>query len=173
MAIVSSFYGTLIEGDAYFAARLHEYAWSEASSDNREKALRGATAIIDKLNYKGDKATVYALLQSNPSATLEEIRAQEAAQELEFPRGADTDVPEDIRKACYEIAHSLLDGKDPEMELEMLGVSSQGVSSVRTTFARNQSPVEHIVNGVPSATAWRYMRPYLRDDGSVQLVRVS
>ena len=154
MAIPSSFYGTLIEAGTYFSARLHEYAWSEASTPNREKALRAATTIIDTLNYKGDKAGG-------------------AAQELEFPRGTDTEVPEDIRKACYEIAHALLDGKDPEMELEMLGVSSQGVSSVRTTFSRGQAPVEHIVNGVPSATAWRFIRPFLRDDGSVRLLRVS
>ena len=50
----------------------------------------------------------------------------EGSQELEFPRGADTEVPEAIRRACYEIAHTLLDGKDPELELENLGIVSQG-----------------------------------------------
>ena len=49
-----------------------------------------------------------------------------------------------IRCACYEIGHSLLDGKDPEMELENLGVISQGYGSVRTTYSRTHV-VEHIV----------------------------
>lgn len=173
MAILSTHYGTLIEADTYFGGRLHEYAWSEASEANRTRALRDATQRIDALSFKGRKATVYALLLANPDATDEEIRAQEAAQELEFPRGADTLVPEIIRKACYEIAHARLDGKDPEMEIELLGVSSQGVSSVRTTYARNQAPIEHIVNGIPSATAWQWLLPFLRDDDGIRLVRQS
>lgn len=49
-----------------------------------------------------------------------------------------------IRRACYEIAHTLLDGKPPEMVLENLGVS-QGYASVRMTHSRHHVPIEHIV----------------------------
>jgi len=97
----------------------------------------------------------------------------EASQELEFPRGSDTEVPLAIRRACFEIAHSLLDGKDPELELENLGIVSQGYSSVRTTFSRTHVPVEHIVNGVPSSLAWRLLLPFLRDDDAIRVSRVS
>ena len=187
MAIGTSYYGDLSEANAYFSMRLHETAWSDASLEDRPKALRAATQIIDTLNYKGFKNPVYVLLQSYglkdlPSAsgsaykrgpTVEELMIAEASQELEFPRGADTTVPEAIRRACYEIAHTLLDGKDPELELENLGIESQGYSSVRTTYSRTHVPVEHIVNGVPSATAWRLLVPFLRDSDAIRVSRVS
>ena len=168
-----TYYGTLGEATEYFANRLHEFAWSNASPSDRPKALIAATRIINALNFKGYKHTVYELLEADAAATDAEIREQEAAQVLEFPRGADTEVPEDIRVACYEIAHSLLDGKDPECELENLGIVSQGYESVRTTYNRSQVPIEHIVNGIPNALAWRLIRPFLRDEDAVRLARVS
>ena len=113
------------------------------------------------------------LLQANPSASDGDIRQAEASQPLEFPRGADTEVPEAIRMASYEIAHSLLDGKDPEMELENLGIVSQGFGSVRTAYNRSQVPIEHIINGIPSAAAWRLLKPFLRDDEAIKLSRIS
>jgi hypothetical protein len=185
MAIGTTYYGDLSEADAYFAMRLYETAWTDAPVADHPKALWAATQIIDTLNYKGFKNPVYVLLQtyglqdiptaiSNlTSPTIEEIMIAEASQELEFPRGADIVVPEAIRRACYEIAHTLLDGKDPELELENLGIVSQGYASVRTTFSRTHVPVEHIVNGVPSAMAWRLLLPFLRDDDAIRVSRVS
>ncbi len=185
MAIGTSYYGDLAEANQYFAMRLHESAWTDADPADRPKALWAATQIIDTLNYKGYKHPVYLLLQQYglqdiPSAigdytspTAEELMIAESSQELEFPRGADITVPEAIRRACYEIAHTLLDGKDPELELENLGIVSQGYSSVRTTFSRTHVPVEHIVNGVPSALAWRLLVPFLRDDDAIRVSRVS
>lgn len=167
------YYGSLAEANEYFDNRLHEVAWYTSDVKERPKALYRASQIIDALNFKGHKHTVYELLRSNPDATEAEIRAAEAAQAMEFPRGADTETPLAIRVACYEIAHELLDGKDPEIELESLGVSSDGYSSVRTTYSRNQVPLDHIANGVPSATAWRYLRPFLRDEDELRLIRVS
>ncbi len=167
------FYGTVVEATEYFASRLHEQAWSMASVVDRPKALWAATIIIDTLNYKGYKNSVYELLEANSGSTAAEIRVAEAEQALEFPRGADTVVPEVIRKAAYEIAHDLLDGKDPELELENLGIVSQGYASVRTSYARGQVPLEHIINGVPTPQAWRWLRPFLRDDDAIKLARVS
>ena len=65
---------------------------------------------------------------------LEDIQAAEASQPLEFPRGEDTQVPEAIRIAEYEIAYALLDGKDPELELENLAISAMGYGTVKTTY---------------------------------------
>ena len=173
MAIAQDYYGDVSEADGYFGMRLHEAAWSESPSAERPKALWAASLIIDALNYKGMKHSVYTLLQANPSAKNEDIRATEAAQPLEFPRGADSEVPQAIRLAAYEIAHALLDGKDPELELENLGIVSQGFGQVRTTYNRSQVPIEHIINGIPSASAWRYLKPFLRDDEAIKLSRVS
>ena len=173
MAITNETYGTLSEANEYFALRLHSTAWLDSSVADRPKALWAATLIVDALNFKGYKAPVYALLAATPLATSEEIRTAEASQALEFPRGEDTVVPEDIRRASYEIAYAILDGKDPELELENLGIVSQGYASVRTTYARNQVPIEHIVNGIPSPQAWRWLKPFLRDDDAIRLSRVS
>lgn len=173
MALNVTFYGTLNEAGEYFAKRLHEWAWSAASASDREKALIAARRLIDGLNYKGYKHPVYELLEANAEATVDEIQAAEATQENEFPRGADTTVPEDIRIAQYELAHSLLDNKDPELELETLAVAGQTYGGVKTTYQREQVPIEHLINMIPNAVAWRRLRPYLRDGDAVHFSRVS
>jgi hypothetical protein len=167
------YYGTLVQADSYFASRLHESAWSDADPADRPKALWAATQIIDALNYKGCKHSVYTLLQANPSAGQDDIRAAEARQPLEFPRGADTVVPDAIRVASYEIAYALLDGKDPELELENLAVSTMGYGAVKTSYERSQVPIEHIINMVPSSVAWRLLKPFLRDSDALKLLRLS
>jgi hypothetical protein len=121
----------------------------------------------------GRELLVYTLLLANPSATQEEIQAAEASQALEFPRGADTTVPEAIRVAEYEIAYALLDGKDPELELENLAINAMGYGAVKTSYERSQLPIEHIVNMVPSSAAWRLLRPFLRDSDALKLSRLS
>jgi hypothetical protein len=163
----------MVEATEYFSHRLHEIAWSDATDADREKALIAARGIIDALNYKGEKAVVYTLLQGNTSATQEEIRAAEISQPLEFPRGADTVVPEAIRIAEYEIAYALLDGKDPEMELENLAIEAMSYSGVKTSYARTGLPTEHTINMVPSSVAWRLLKPFLRDSDSLKLSRLS
>ncbi len=169
---MSESYATIQEAEDYFDERLHDSAWRVASASEKPKSLLAATRIIDTLSYKGYKNAVYTLLQNDPEATQEEIRAAEASQALEFPRGADTDVPQQIQWACFEIAYSLLDGVDPDIELENMSIRNHGIGSVRTSFNRNQEPLEHFMNGVPSATAWKYLRPFLRDDDHIRLVRV-
>lgn len=171
MTINSDYYGTIPEANDYFENRLHESAWFSSVPTDRVRALITSTRIIDTLNYKGRKAAVQEYLDEDGDSDAQ-IRALEASQPLEFPRGQDTEVPEAIRIACYEIAHSLLDGKDPEFELENLQITSQGFQSLRTTYARGQVPIEHLINGIPNAMAWRYIRPFLRDDDALTLKRV-
>lgn len=178
-------YGTVAEATDYFANRLHEFAWSNALPTDRPKALIFATRIIDTLNFKGDKKAVNDLLVANSCecdaycainkgcVTVEEVQTASLTQNLSFPRGTDTEVPDTILCACFEIAHSLLDGKNPEIELENLGVISQGYASVRTTYSRSQVPIEHLINYVPNALAWRWLKPYLRDEDAIILRRVN
>jgi len=165
----------LAEASSYFAQRLHETAWTDATDADREKAMIAARGIIDTLNYKGVKHSVYTLCgSSGPSGVSpEDLRAAEASQPLEFPRGDDTVVPEAIRIAEYEIAYALLDGKDPELELENLAISAMGYGAVKTSYERGQLPIEHIVNMVPSSIAWRLLKPFLRDSDALKLSRLS
>jgi len=165
----------LAEASEYFAQRLHETAWTGASDADREKALIAARGIIDTLNYKGVKHSVYTLCgSSDPSGVApENLRAAEASQPLEFPRGDDTVVPEAVRIAEYEIAYALLDGKDPELELENLAISAMGYGAVKSSYERGQLPIEHVVNMVPSSIAWRLLKPFLRDSDALKLSRLS
>jgi hypothetical protein len=179
-------YGDVSTATDYFANRLHEFAWSNAPVVDRPKALIFASRIIDTLNFKGNKASVQTLLTASGCTSCDiqdaidegcvtsaEVQAASLTQTLEFPRGRDTTVPDTILCACFEIAHSLLDGKDPELELENLGVISQGYASVRTTYSRSQVPIEHLINYVPNALAWRWLKPFLRDEDAIILLRTS
>jgi hypothetical protein len=154
-----------------------------------------ATRIIDRLNFAGKKFDPHqplewprlgnALIQDQTDiidatlhpedaldsvehiATLADINVVGDTEDLVKPP-----VPDDILTACYEIAFSLLDGVDPEQETENLAVVSEGYSSVRSTYNRYLAQ-QHLAAGVPSMTAWRYLLPYLRDNRSFKLSRVS
>lgn len=172
-----SFYGSIGGAQEYFSTRLHSDLWDTVSLEDRQKALHSATRRIDRLSFVGEKHTAYLERQNsddpkNPTESeLEAIIAAGATQELKFPRGKDTVVPKDIEIACYEIAFALLDGKDPEKDLEDLATISQGYSSVRRT--RDRSFVhEHLNAGIPSHLAWSFLKPYLRDSQNLRVNRV-
>jgi hypothetical protein len=173
---MASIYGSIIKANAYFLTRLHSEAWENENATNQTKALYTATRIIDRLNYKGYKHAVYLILEAATAyanVTQAERRVAEASQDLEFPRDADTVVPEDIETACFEIALALLDGVDPDTELENLGVTNQSYSGVKTAYNRDQQPIEHLLHGIPSAMAWRILKPFLRDGRAVTTARVN
>jgi len=194
--IDTTFYGTIDEANQYFQSRLHSGPWFESDPADRPKALWAATQIIDTLNFKDRKHSVWLVFRQYMRLNQDGVvlfapaidmiwltpeyapppgalRDAEAAQLHEFPRGSDTVAPQAICYATYEIAYSLLDGKDPELELEALGVSQQSYGSVQTTYSRNNVPLEHLINGVPNVAAWRLIRPFLRQADQVKLSRVS
>ena len=173
MPVPFSSYATIQDAEEYFNCKLHESAWSISNPTQRDPALIEASRIIDSLSFKGEKNAVWQLLQDNPDATNAELRVANASQVLEFPRGADTVVPDRILWACYEITYSLLDGVDPQMELENMSMNDHGIGSVRASFNRNQGAQGHFMNGVPSSTAWKYLVPFLREDKQRRLIRVS
>lgn len=163
-------YATAVEAAAYFVDRLYTDPWDNASATDRDKALAMATRAIDRLNLAGMKHASWEVAQTTQTESL--ILEAGLAQALQFPRGSDTEVPNDIKIACFEEALTLLDGKDPEREFEDLGIISEGYSSVRTTYDRSLLAA-HIKAGIMSATAWKYLMPYLRDVFGVKLSRVS
>lgn len=155
-------YITFEEAEGFANERLNTDAWDDAvitdgstaglPGSQTYKSIAMATNIIDRLNYLGQKASVL--------------------QENQFPRNTDTVIPTDIKKATFEIALSLLDGKDPEMEIDNLRIASQGYANVRSTFIKDSIP-EYIVAGVPSSTAWMYLRPYLRSPYNFEIARIN
>ena len=177
-----AYYGTLTGANAYFANRLHSSAWSDSSATDRPKALTEATILIDSLNYRGVKHSVWSImyeLQStgnytkiltNPP-TRDELIAADADQDLEFPRGQDTSVPTEIEWACYEVALAILEGFDPEDAVEKTNILSQAYSSVRTTYADGFLSQEYLAYGIPAARVWNWLKPRLCDSRIIKLSR--
>lgn len=173
-----SYYGTLNEANDYFASRLYTDAWDQASTSNRIKALQQATRIIDSLNYKGVKASVYDILYTDdvrvsPEPTEDEIITADRLQTLEFPRGKDADVPEEIEWACYETAFALLEGFNPDTAADELRVIKQSYAAVGTTYAEGEQASEYLLFGIPNGTVWRWLKPRLVDASSIRLRRVN
>lgn len=178
-------YATLAEGEDYFTQRLHARGWPCAAPVDRHKALVLATRLIDTLNFKDHKHTVYELLEEGGCGqnigsaldieciTKDELQEANLAQPLEFPRGADTVVPQMIKDACMEIAESLLDGKDPELELEQLSTFNHLAFSFSAAHERRYIPVEHLINLIPNAVAWSWIKPFLVDDEAIKITRIN
>ena len=144
-------YADIATADSYFSERFDSGAWDEAGDTDRLKALQTATRAIDRLNLRGKKTV--------------------STQERQFPRDDDTVIPTDIEAACAEIAYALLDGIEPELEFDNLDMVSQGYGNVRTTYSRTIKP-PHILAGIVSIVAWRFLLPYLRDGRLVEMTRV-
>jgi hypothetical protein len=180
--MMMTYYGSVEKADQFFDERLHASVWADADNATKVKALKDATRAIDRLSFKGTKASVYAVDTHGAQVTDEsdrsnndpgaDVRAANRAQALEFPRDGDTTVPTDIEQAAYLIAYALLDGRDPELELENLSVTSHRYSSVGTVYNRDMTPLAHIVNGIPSVSAWNLLSPYLRPATELRITRV-
>jgi hypothetical protein len=177
-------YGSLSEANTYFDARLHSESWSDASTIDRTKALTEATQVIEALNYRGVKHSVWLIMfEEDPYQTgnytkilvsppsRDQIIAADATQTLEFPRGQDTTVPETIEWACYEIALALIEGFDSEDAIDRLNVIRQAYAAVRTTYAADSAAQEYLVYGIPTAKVWRWLKPYLILDRSIRTSR--
>ena len=151
VVITTTAYVTSADAQLYFDRRLNTEIWDDASVLDRQKALNWATDLINGLNFLGEKAST--------------------TQANEFPRDDDTVVPQNIKDACAELSFKLLDNVDPETEIEILRHKAASFDSTKTTYT--DAIPEHIAVGIPSAIAWRYLRPYLRDFHSVDFDRVS
>lgn len=72
-----------------------------------------------------------------------------------------TDWPQQFYDACCEIAYALVDGINPEIEKQLLGTKSANVSGM--SIGLSDSYKEHVIAGVPSATAWSWIKPLIVD----------
>lgn len=145
-------YTTAVEEEAYFLVRLNTDAYDDASTADKLAARTMATAAFERLNFQGARV--------------------DEDQNLQFPRGSDTDYPQQIKDAHCEEMLSLLDGADPEIEQANLGLRSEGYANLRATHDPD-FPAEHIAVGITSITAWRLLLPFLRDTREIRVDRVS
>lgn len=148
-------YADVIFADDYFNRKLHTQPWDEATADEQRRALEEGTLRIDRLNFRGKKT--------------------DDTQCLQWPRintkFEDDVIPEDLRVANCEVAISLLDGVDPDLEHENLAAVAEGYSSVRSTYSRTTVP-EHFAAGIPSHLAWLNLKPLLASVKAIRFRRV-
>jgi hypothetical protein len=145
-------YGTLEKANNYFSSMLEGQRWTYADHVRKVQALVSATKRIDRLSFVGDMAS--------------------ANQPLQFPRGTDTIVPVDIEQACYELALTLLKGVDPDTERDNLSMTVQAFGGLRSEYDRSNTP-PYIQAGIPSATAWNLLLPYLDERRAIVIRRDS
>jgi hypothetical protein len=143
--------GGLIEADEFFATRLHINQWSDASREDRAKAILSASNDISRLRFKG--------------------YPQFSLQTLPFPRDL-FGFPDDIKQATFLIAHAYVSGVNLDSEIQNLRVTSRRFSSVGTTYGAKATP-DYLAAGIVSQTAWNTLLPYLSTLGGVKLHRVS
>lgn len=161
----------------YFDTRLRSEPWDRATEKDKWKALLDSTRRIDRLNFAGLRTWDWRLRMATQSdtgtLTINNIlRPSEPQQPLEFPRNGDKDVPPEIIYACCEIALALLDGVDPEMEMQSLPSIHQGFAAVRETYDPATVRIAYR-HGIPSYTAWNYLYPFLADPGEIIFRRVN
>lgn len=145
-------YGSVEKADNYYALMLEGQRWNATDRLRKTQALVSATRRIDQLNFIGQKA--------------------DPLQPLQFPRGTDTLVPVAIEQACFELAQELLKGVDPNTERDNTLATVQAFGQLRSEFDRN-SVLPYMVAGIPSATAWNLLFPFLAERREMKLTRVS
>jgi hypothetical protein len=143
----SPYYGNLTNAGNYFKTKLDGDTWFDANLFDQENSLREATRRIEALNLAGTKVSEDQLLH--------------------FPT-EEKGTPKAIYIATYEIALKLLDGREPDREVDALSTTLKAYAGFRTMYDRS-TVQEHIRAGIPSAYAWSILRPYLCDALRVKL----
>lgn len=82
-------------------------------------------------------------------------------------------LPDLVYYAVCEEAISLLSLKDPQQAFENLVLTSDGVSSTRTSSDRSRKPQRHVSHLLTSPRAWQYAQTELAYVGSFDALRVS
>lgn len=188
--------GTYGECDQYLMSKMFGDPWEQASVEERYKALREATLIITRLRIKYpqwiyDSYSAYPLVAPEDSPyNLAPIDADVPplpspnSPYFVIPAGyydayafppqyalqATGNIPCGLKQGCYEIVLGLLQGIDPNKEIYDLMVTNRSGPNTKVSYDRRNIP-DFIRAGVPTASAWALIRPYLADPNDVRLVR--
>jgi len=170
-------YANRVQAQQYFDGRLGTQAWDSATATDQDKSLAQATTLIDRLDFAGEKVDPAQQLQFPRRATQSSFQPVDLGillinQPPPAPAPADASVPQDVVNACAEIALKLLEGVDLDREGRSLSIVEQNFATVKVKSASDFVP-EWILAGIPSMTAWNFLRPYLNDPLAVSLSRVN
>lgn len=146
-------YGSVVGANRYWSEQLSGQKWSTYTLDLKQRALITATKILDDLNFAGSKT--------------------DEDQPLEWPRFDQTDVPQAIQEASYELAFALVKGIDPQKEYDEAFVKLRYFGKIRVDYEHGGLVPEYLVAGIPSLVTWNKLKPYLSRDISLKLRRES
>lgn len=192
------YYGSTVNGDIFFSQRLDGSSWESATPQYKIRALTMATQAIDRLNFCGDKTDPAQILQfprKNISFLFPSLSADNNSNSFNnyvqifadntdvvptvftsdygvYLESQDSLIPNDIEVAAYLCANKFLDGYDPDVEIINLMAIQNKQGNAVTMYDRSFIP-EFIKAGIPSATAWAYLRPYLRNPYELDMLRAT
>lgn len=141
------------DADAYFDTRLNSETWTEATDENKTKALIMAARIMNEFRYIGRK------LASDQKLAFPRISINAELTDAQLILYSQlTEVPDDVKYAQCEQAIYLLEGEDQNRQLMSSGVTSYGAGGASFSLY-NDGYVEL------SPKARHYLRPYLTRTG--------
>lgn len=147
-------YADLIFAEDYLEFRMDTRLWDAANENTRLSAMQMASDDIDNLPLRGQQRS--------------------ATQIRRFPRdyAPDDQIPENVQKACVELALAYIKGVDSHEEYSLLTRREMVYATIREQ--RETKFMEpHIVAGIPSLRAFNLMVPFMRDEHDARLVRKS
>lgn len=146
-------YGSIALADAYWDARLYGQLWTIQSTTTKNQALQTATDRINALPLEGTPDT------SNDEGYF-------------YPLDGETEVPQGILNATYELALCLIQNPPPRSGGSGTGnVKRAKIGATETEFFGYVAP--WISAGIPCQDVWRLLGPYLCDPNELVIVRVS
>lgn len=114
--------------------------WSDSSTEEREQALFQATSYIDSFTYDGEKA--------DPN------------QEKQFPRKGQTETPEQVAAACFDLALFFL--RQYKVREFSDGYRQRLFDEGVTRFSKQVDDFREEVHLGSEKEAYSILRPYLR-----------
>lgn len=152
----------LDEADIYFDARLRSATWKAASDDDKEAALRMASAMLSEERFVGWRTDAEQPLAwprdavSRPDA---DVRADFIAGMITspafFPNGS---IPPTIRHACAELAFALLrEDLTDDRALRASAATSRQVGDLKISYGTVQNDRSHL-----PAIVQRLIAPFLQ-----------
>lgn len=123
-------YCTVAEADAYFADRLDVAAWNEADEMSKSQALVSATMLLDTVEFNG-----YAVSTSQMLAFPRVVTYYNPRLGVTTTLDSTSGVPNEIIKACNELAYHLLNNDgllDDTGSVENLSISGINLVDVKS-----------------------------------------
>lgn len=148
-------YGDIAGADAYWESRLFGNLWLIQSTTTKNQALQSASDRINLLSLEGTPNT------SN-------------AEGVHYPLEGETEVPQGILYATYELALCLI--QNPPMPSTgrgggMANVKRTKIGVTETEFFGTVSP--WISAGIPCQNVWQMLDPFMSDPGEIIIIRES